>query len=140
MDLDSRVLRGAERRIAGWILGLGAAGSVLAVARGGSRAAVGIALGTVLAWIHFRWLRHSVARLETLATGQAASGVKPQVQRGLRARLLAGYALLLAGVCASFFFSSIPAAAVVTGLLTLVGAVLAECVYQLSRGCRESSE
>jgi hypothetical protein len=136
--MTSTFLRGAERRIEWWTLGLGGGAAALAAAGGAWRTAMGIAAGTFLAWIHYRWLRGNVALLETLSIQQAGEE-KPRVPRRVSARFKAGYALLIGVLCASFFFSAIPALAVGAGLLSLVAAVMAEGVYQLARGWREGA-
>jgi hypothetical protein len=136
MSVDSRRFRTAERRIEWWTLGLGSGAAALAAGGGGVRTALGIAAGTLLAWANFRWLRSSVSVLEALSLRQAGEE-KPRVPRRVYVRLIAGYALLLALVCASFFSSVVPAFAVVGGLLSLVAAVIAEGMCQLARGWRE---
>lgn len=126
----------SERRIEWGTIALGAAAAVFAAARVTERAALGVAVGTLLAWINFRWLRSAVLTLEALSKAQA--GVeKPQVPRRIYVRFFGGFALLLAVVCASFFYSLFPGAAVVAGLFSLVAAVLVECVYLLARGRAE---
>jgi len=122
----------AERRIEWGTIGLGGAAAAVMAARGTGLAALGIAAGTALAWLNFRWLRSVVVTLEVLSKQQAGAE-KPQVPRGIYARIFGGFALLLAVVCASFFYSLLPGAAVVAGLFTLVVAVLIECLYQLAR-------
>jgi len=139
MKLVSASFREAERRIEWWTLGLGSGAAAFAAAGAGVRAALGIAVGTLLAWANFRWLRSSVSVLETLSLRQAGEE-KPRVPRRVYVRLIAGYALLLAVVCASFFSSVVPAFAVVGGLLSLVAAVIAEGMCQLARGWREHAQ
>ena len=137
--MASNSLRGAERRIEWWMLGLGGGAAALVAMAGAWRAGLGIAAGAILAWIHYRWLRGNVALLETLAIRQAGEE-KPRVPRRVSTRFMVGYALLIGVLCASFFFSAIPALAVVAGLFTLAAAVMAEGVYQLARGRREGAE
>jgi len=129
----------SERRIEWATIALGLAAAALVAARGSGPAALGVAAGTALAWLNFRWLRRVVATLELLSKQQAGSE-KPRVPRAIYARVFGGFALLLAVVCASFFYSLLPGAAVVAGLFTLVVAVLGECVYQLARGSRVRAE
>lgn len=139
MTRDALSPSGWERRIEWGTLGLGAAAAALVAARGTPQAAMGIAAGTVLAWLHFRWLRSVVVTLEAFSKQQAGTE-KPRVPRAIYARVFGGFALLLAVVCASFFYSLLPGAAVVAGLFTLVVAVLGECVYQLARDGRVRAE
>jgi hypothetical protein len=129
----------AERRIEWGTIGLGIVAAAVVLARGTRPAALGIMAGTALAWLNFRWLRGVVVTLEVLSKQQAGAE-KPRVPRGIYARFFAGFALLLAVVCASFLYSSLPGAAVVAGLFTLVAAVLIECVYQLARGPRPGAD
>jgi len=125
--------RAAERRIAVWTLGLGAACSIAAFARVSGRAALGVALGSLLACLNFLWLRVGVERLETLSIQQAGQE-KPRLPRGMGGVVIARYALLAAVLCASFFYSLVPPAAVVAGLFTLVAAVVGEGMYSLAHG------
>ncbi|HXZ20167.1 MAG TPA: hypothetical protein VEG63_09475 [Candidatus Acidoferrales bacterium] len=139
MSRQAVPLSASERRIEWGTIALGAAAALFAAARMTGRAAFGVAVGTLLAWINFRWLRSAVITLEVLSKAQA--GVeKPSVPREVYARFFGAFALLVAVVCASFFYSLFPGAAVVAGLFSLVAAVLVECVYLLARGRGERTD
>lgn len=121
-----------ERRIEWGTVALGAAAALCIAARGYGRAAIGVSAGAFLAWLNFRWLRSAVLTLEALSKAQAGAE-KPRVPSQVYVRFFGAFALLLSAVCASFFYSLFPGAAVVAGLFTLVAAVLLECIYQLAR-------
>ncbi len=132
MSGDTAPPTAPERRIEWGTIALGAGATLWVAARVSARAAIGVAAGTLLAWINFRWLRSAVLTLEALSKAQAGTE-KPNVPSQIYLRFFGAFALLLAAVCASFFYSLFPGAAVVAGLFTLVAAVLLECIYQLAR-------
>jgi hypothetical protein len=123
--------RAAHWRIERWTLGLGAVASVTALRLTSVRAAFGVGVGSLFAWLHFRWLKRGITVLEAASIGQAPESAR--VPRRVYARFFGGFALLLIVLCAIFFYSLLPAAAVLAGLFTLVAGVLCEGVYQLSR-------
>jgi hypothetical protein len=135
--LDAAYYRSAQRRIEGWTLGLGALISVTAAMRVTGRAGAGVAAGTALAWLNFRWLKKGIAVLESHST-QPSPGMT-RVPRGVYVRFFGGYALLLAVLYAIFFYSWLPAQAVLAGLFTLVAGIIVEGVYQLLSGQRHTS-
>jgi len=132
MSTDASWSRGAERRIELFTLGLGAAAALATFARASGRAALGVALGSFVAWLNFRWLKAGVGRLESLSI-QEAGRENPHLPRRGGVGFVARYALLAAVLCASFFSSLVPVAAVMAGLFTLVAAVLGEGLYHLFR-------
>jgi ATP synthase I chain len=135
--LDAAYYRSAQRRIEGWTLGLGALISVAAAMRVSGRAGAGVAAGTALAWLNFRWLKKGIAVLEAHSTQPSLQMTR--VPRSVYVRFFGGYALLLAVLYAIFFYSLLPAQAVLVGLFTLVGGIVIEGVYQLLNGPRQKS-
>lgn len=120
-----------ERRIA-WLtlaLGLLAASIVAAVTRNWLWAA-GIAIGSVLAWFNFRWLRQGMDALVTAATAQAGTE-KPRVPLGAYFRAVFRYALLALCVYAIFKFLRVPLASMLVGMCALGAAAIAASVYEL---------
>ncbi len=137
MTLDAAYYRCALLRIERWTLGLGGAGALAVTLRGTGRAGAGVAAGTVLAWINFRWLQQGVAVFERLST-QQAEAEKVRIPKRVYIKFFGRYALLLAVLCATFFYSLLPPAAVLAGLFTPAAGVVAEGVHQLTRGRRET--
>src|ERR1043166_3829777 len=83
-----------ERRVA-WLtlaFGFAAATATSAVTRNNVWAA-GLAIGTVLAWLNFRWLRRGLDALVAASIAQSETA-KPRVPIGAYFRALFRYALL----------------------------------------------
>ena len=106
---------------------------VLAVAafwRFGARAAAGFALGCVIAYLNFHWLKSGVSGLADRVTnsGKAQSG------KGIVFRFLLRYVLL--GGAAYAILTSFPASlrGLFAGLFLPVGAIACEAGYELYVG------
>jgi ATP synthase I chain len=127
--------RAAERRIEWLTLGLGFAAAGYAYVRWDWHASAGVALGALLAWINFRWLKQGVAALVEVSAAQAGSE-HARVPLGVYLKFFGRFALLLGVVYVILSRSILPAAAVLAGLFALVGAVLLEVIFQLLRGKR----
>ncbi len=136
MPADEAYFRAAHRRIEHLTLILGAGGAALAGMRWGWKVAVGVALGTALAWVNFRWLKQGVAAMTQIATAQAGSE-SVRIPKRVYVKFFGRVVLLLGVVCAILWRSLLPAAAIFAGLFTLVAAVLMEMIYELVRGMRQ---
>jgi hypothetical protein len=122
----------AEHRIEWMTLALGLAGAALALARWGSLPAAGVALGAVLAWLNFRWLKQGVGALVKLSTAQAGEE-HPRVPVSIYFKFFGRYALLLAVVYVILSRSLLPVAAVLGGLFAVIAAVMIEVMWELVR-------
>jgi hypothetical protein len=133
-DPDS-FYRAAERRIEWLTLVLGAAGAVFAALRWDWRAGAGVALGALLTWLNFRWLKQGVGALVTVSTVQAGSE-HARVPRSVYLKFFGRFALLLLVVYVILSRSLLPVAAVLGGLFAVVAAVMLELLFELVRGKR----
>ncbi len=122
----------AERRIEYWTLGLGAAAALVTALRWDWRAALGVAIGAVLGWVNYRWLRQGVATLARLATAQAGAPA-PRVRKTVYLKFFGRYVLLIGIVYVILSRSWLPAMAVLAGFSTLIAAVVLEVCVQLFR-------
>jgi hypothetical protein len=122
----------AEHRIEWMTVALGLAAAVFAFARWGWRPGAGVALGAVLAWLNFRWLKHGVGALVKVSTAQANSE-RVRVPVGVYVKFFGRFALLLVVVYVTLSRSLLPAAAVVGGLFAVVAAVMIELLWELVR-------
>jgi ATP synthase I chain len=129
--------RAAELRIEWPTLALGSAGAVYADYRWEWRAGAGVALGALLMWINFRWLKQGVGAMVSLSTAQAGSE-HARVPFGVYLKFFGRFALLLGVAYVILSRSIFPAASVLAGLFALVGAVVLEVIFQLLRGRRET--
>jgi ATP synthase I chain len=125
----------AEHRIEWMTLAFGLAGAMVVLMRWGWRPAAGVALGTALAWLNFRWLKQGVTALVQLSTAQANSE-HARVPLSVYAKFFGRFALLLVVVYVILSRSLLPVAAVFGGLFAVVAAVMIELMWELVRGRR----
>lgn len=92
--------------------------------------ALGFALGSLISYLNFHWLKSGVNGLadRVTSTGKAQSGA------GIVTRFLLRYALL--GIAAYVILTSFPASlrGLLVGLFLPVGAIACEAVYELYAG------
>jgi ATP synthase I chain len=122
-----------ERRIA-WLtlaFGLAASGAVAAATRNWAWTS-GLAIGAVLAWFNFRWLRKGLDALVAASTAQAGAE-KPRVPVGTYFRAVFRYALLALCVYVIFEFLRVPLASMLVGMCALGAAAIAASVYEVVR-------
>jgi small-conductance mechanosensitive channel len=97
--------------------------------------AAGLFVGSILAWINFRWLRRGLDALVVDSAAQAGSE-KPSVHTGSYTRFALRYILMGLCIYAIFEFLKIPLASMFVGLCALGAAVLAASVYEILRAER----
>ena len=91
---------------------------------------LGIAIGTVLAWLSYRWLDRGLGVLVSAAA--AHEGVsQPRVPIGVYVRFGGRYVLIGVLVYATVSILHVPLVAVVTGLFALGAGATAEGLYEL---------
>ncbi len=121
-----------ERRI-GWLtllFGFAAAAIVAALQR---RAwAAGLAIGTVLAWLNFRWLKRALDAL-MLASKAQEGREKPKVPLTTYFAALFRYGLLGLTVYVIFIYLHVPLGSMVLGLCALAAAAIAASVWEILR-------
>jgi hypothetical protein len=120
-----------ERRIERFLVVLGAAMTLGAAIGWGRRAALGAALGTVLCWVNFRWLRQGAGALIRLGLAQAGIEKEVRVPRTTRAKFMGRLLLLLLAAYATLVWLRLPVIAVLCGLTSVVPAILLELGYEL---------
>lgn len=124
--------RQTERRI-GWLtllFGLVAA-ALVAVLRYRLWAA-GLAVGTVLGWLNFRWLRRAADALVTVSTAQEGRE-KPKVPLTIYLAALFRYGLLGLAVYVIFVYLHVPLGSMVLGFCALAAAAIAASVWEILR-------
>ncbi len=121
-----------ERRI-GWLtllFGFTAAAIVAALQQ---RAwAAGLAIGTVLAWVNFRWLKRALDAL-VLASKAQEGREKPKVPLTTYFAALFRYGLLGLTVYVIFVYLHVPLGSMVLGLCALAAAAIAASVWEILR-------
>jgi hypothetical protein len=124
---SDRFYTSALTRIRNFMLILGPLVSVAAWIRFGPRAAIGLLLGCVIAFLNFQWLKSGVSGLADRVTNTG----KRQSGKGIVARFVLRYVLL--GLAAYAILTSFPASlrGLFAGLFLPVGAIVCEAVYEL---------
>jgi len=124
--------RGAatERRISWLTLVLGFVAAVVAGILQDLSWAVGLAIGTLCAWLNFCWLRRGLDVLVVASAAQAGAE-KPRVPLGTYFRMLFRYGLIALGVYVSFEYLKVPLLSMVLGLFALGAAAIAASVYEM---------
>jgi ATP synthase I chain len=122
----------AERRIERLTIAIGAAGAACAAIFWRPAAGAGVAMGTLLSWINFRWMKQGIGSLTRLSAAQ--QGVeKPRVPKSTYLKFIGRYALLIAVAYVILHGFGSMAAGLLGGLFAAVAAVLAEAVALLFR-------
>jgi hypothetical protein len=122
-----------ERRLEKFLVAVGAAATLGAGIGWGWRAAAGAAVGTVLCWLNYRWLRLGAAAL--IRVGQAqATYENPRVPPLTHIKFFGRLLLLLVVAYAILSWLRLPAIAFLCGLVAVVPAILIELFYELARG------
>ena len=122
-----------SRRLQWLIFILGFPGSALAAFLWSWRAGAGIAIGTVLGWLNYRWLDRGLGVIVSSALAQ--QGIpQPRVPMRVYYGFAGRYALIAALVYVSVRFLDVPILAVFGGLFTLGAAAMAEGLYEVFTG------
>ncbi|HEY2350914.1 MAG TPA: ATP synthase subunit I [Candidatus Acidoferrum sp.] len=120
-----------EQRIAWLILLVGILAAAAAALARNLPWALGLLIGSILAWLNFRWLRQGMDALA--AASQAQAGLPhPRVPAGVYFRALFRYALIALLVYVIFDFLKVPLASMVVGLCALGPAAIAASVYEIA--------
>jgi hypothetical protein len=132
MEIDSD-FAAIERRMEIFLLVAGAVIVVASAAEWDWRAGLSAAIGLLLCWLNFRWLRAGAAAVVQLGVAQAEAS-KVRVPRRVHAKFLGRLILLLAGAYAMLVWLRLPAIAFVCGLTAVVPAIVLELGYELVHG------
>jgi hypothetical protein len=121
-----------EGRIAWLTLLLGGASALVVATMHQWPWAEGLAIGTALAWLNFRWLKRGLDALVVVATAQEGAA-KPRIPFGTWFRLTFRYGLIAFSVYVIFMYLKVPLASMVVGLCALGAATIAASVYEILR-------
>jgi hypothetical protein len=131
--MDDAVYTAIERRLERFLIGVGAAATLGAGIGWGLRAAEGAAIGTVLCWLNFRWLRQGAAALIRLGEAQATHE-NPRVPPLVHVKFFGRLLLLLVVAYVILAWLRLPAIAFLCGLVAVVPAIVLELGYELVHG------
>jgi hypothetical protein len=122
-----------EKRLERLIVALGAAMTIGAEIGWGRSAAASAAIGTVLCWLNFRWLRQGAAGLMRLGMAQAGAE-KVHVPRSVHAKFLGRLVLLLVVAYVILAWLRLPVIAFLCGAVAVIPAIVIELFYELAHG------
>jgi hypothetical protein len=123
----------ASRRISRLTLILGFAVALAVFFVKSHLSGVGIAVGTILAWLNFRWLDQVLAVLEQQATAQQGSPV-PRVPLQIYAKIAGRYVLMAVAIYVTVHYFAVPLVSLIVGLLALGAAALVGSIYEVISG------
>jgi ATP synthase I subunit len=119
-----------EVRISRLTLMFGALAVIAAAASGHRSWASGLAVGTVLGWLNFRWLGRGLDALVIAASAQHGQE-KPEVPWWTSLLAILRYALIALTVYVTFIYRNIPLASMIVGLCALAAAVIVATVWEI---------
>ena len=119
-----------ERRISWLTLLLGFTASVILAVVNQRPWATGLAIGTVLAWLNFRWLKRGLGALVRASEAQQGRE-KPRVPFATYFTAIFRYGLLALTVYAIFIYLHVPIGSMVVGLCALAAATIAASVWEI---------
>ena len=119
-----------ERRI-GWLtLLFGFAAAAIAAILRHNLWAAGLAIGSVLGWLNFRWLKHALDALVIVSTAQEGRE-KPKVPVTTYLAGLFRYGLLGLTVYVIFIFLHVPLGSMILGFCALAAAAIVASVWEI---------
>jgi len=119
-----------ERRIARLTLLFGFSSAAIAALGHRKTWAEGLAIGTALAWLNFRWLRRGLDALVTASMAQKGRE-KPRVPLAAYFTAVFRYGLLALSVYVIFKYLDIPLGSMIVGLCALAAAAIVASVYEI---------
>ena len=127
---DSSPAAVTERRISWLTLFIGLASALLVALLRDRLWGVGLAIGAVLSWLNFRWLRRGLDALVATSTAQAGKE-KPAVPLLSYFGMLFRYGLIALAVYVIFIYLRVPLVSMIVGLCALGAATIAASVYEI---------
>jgi small-conductance mechanosensitive channel len=119
-----------ERRIAWLTLLFGFGSAAISAFLHRKSWAAGLAIGTALAWLNFRWLKRGLDAL-VLASKAQEGREKPQVPLATYFTAVFRYGLLVLSVYVIFKYLDVPLGSMIVGLCALAAAAIAASVYEI---------
>lgn len=119
-----------ERRISWLTLVFGFSAAAIAALLRHNLWAAGLAIGTVLSWLNFRWLKRALDALVVLSTAQQGQE-KPKVPTTTYLAALFRYGLLGLTVYVIFMFLHVPLGSMILGFCALAAAAIVASVWEI---------
>ena len=128
---DEKFARGT-RRIAWLTLALGFATAAVVFVAKSNRAGIGIAIGTVLAWINYRWLDQSLGMLVAVTTAKPDSPQARGVPASFYWKLCGRHVLIAVVIYVIVHYFALPLVSLLVGLLALGAGAIVGGLYEVS--------
>jgi hypothetical protein len=122
-----------SRRIAWLTLLLGFLAALVVSFAKSPRAGLGIAVGTALAWLNYRWLDQTLGALVTVATAQAGSP-QSRVPARIYWKFAGRYVLMGLAIYVTVHYFAVPLLSLILGLLALGAAAIVASLYEVYLG------
>jgi hypothetical protein len=122
-----------SRRIAWLTLLLGLLAALVVSFEKSPRTGLGIAVGTFLAWLNYRWLDQTLGALVTVATSQAGSP-QSRVPARIYWKFAGRYVLMALAIYVTVHYFAVPILSVFLGLLALGAAAMVASLYEVYLG------
>jgi hypothetical protein len=122
-----------SRRIAWLILVLGFAAAVFVFLAKSRRFGVGIAIGTVLSWLNFRWLDQSLGVVAAVTTVKASTA-QARTPASFYWKIGGRYVLIAAVIYVTVHYFAVPLLSELVGLLSLGAGAMVGSLYEVFRG------
>ena len=122
-----------SRRIAWLILVLGFAAAVFVFVAKSRRFGVGIAIGTVLSWLNFRWLDQSLGVVAAVTTAKAETA-QARTPASFYWKIGGRYVLIAAVIYVTVHYFAVPLLSELVGLLSLGAGAIVGSLYEVFRG------
>jgi hypothetical protein len=127
---DNDVSDGARHRISWLTLVLGFAAALIWFFAKSHKEGVGIAIGTALAWLNYRWLDQGLSALVSVAQAQEGSE-QARVPAVIYWKFAGRYVLIALAIYVSLHYFAVPLVAMILGLLALGAGAFAESLYEI---------
>ena len=122
-----------SRRIAWLILVLGFAAAVFAFLAKSRLFGGGIAIGTVLSWLNFRWLDQSLGVVAAVTTAKAGTA-QARTPASFYWKIGGRYVLIAAVIYVTVHYFAVPLLSELVGLLSLGAGAIVGSLYEVFRG------
>jgi HAMP domain-containing protein len=132
-DPNSEIGIRASKRISRLTLIFGFAAATAVFALKSHLGGVGVAIGTILAWLNFRWLDQGLIALERLATAQQGSPAA-RVPAQIYFKIAGRYVLMAAAIYVTVHYFAVPLVSLIAGLLALGAGAMVGSIYEVISG------
>ena len=121
-----------SQRIAWLILVLGFVAAAAVFVTKSRRAGAGMAIGTFLSWLNFRWLDQSLGVIATVTTAKAGTA-QARTPASFYWKIAGRYVLIAAVIYVTVHYFAVPLLSELVGLLSLGAGAIVGSLYEVFR-------